>query len=193
MEHLRPLLDNDRTLHSFFCVAEQFARAQVQQGVVDMVRLGRLTALSKPEGGVRGIIAGDIVRWLVAKTMDQQLSPAMERATRPHQYAMTTKAGCECIAHALQGLTKIDPEATIISINGVGGFDLISRRAMLEGFREVSSEAVPFARMFCGQASEYLWESDSAEIHNSPQGEGGEVDRDQPIKSHPLMVSARST
>ena len=120
MEHLRSLLDNDRALHSFFCVAEQFARAQVPQGVVDMVRLGRLTALSKPDGGVRGIIAGDVVRRLVARTMSQQLSPVVERATRPHQYAMTTKAGCECIAHALQGLTEIDPETTIISIDGVG-------------------------------------------------------------------------
>ena len=173
MERLRPLLDNDRALHSFFCVAEQFARAQVPQGVVDMVRLGRLTALSKPDGGVRGIIAGDVVRRLVARTMSQQLSPAVERATRPHQYAMTAKAGCECTAHALQGLTEIDPEATIISIDGVGAFDLLSRRAMLEGLREVGSDAVPFARMFYGQASEYLCESDS-EIHSIPQGEGGE-------------------
>ena len=154
-------------------MAEQFARAQVPQGVVDMVRLGRLTALSKPDGGVRGIIAGDVVRLLVARTMSQQLTPVVERATRPHQYAMTT-SGCECIAHALQGLTEIDPEATIISIDGVGAFDLISRRAMLEGLREVSSDAVPFARMFHGQASEYLWESDSGEIHSIPQGEGGE-------------------
>ena len=169
MEHLRPLLDNDRALHTFFSVAEQFARAQVPQGVVDMVRLGRLTALSKPDGGVRGIVAGDVVRRLVARTMSQQLSPAVERATRPHQYAMTTKAGCECIAHALQGLTEIDPEATITSIDGVGAFDLISRRAMLEGLRQVSSEAVPFARMFYGQASEYLWESDSGEIHSIPR------------------------
>ena len=28
--------------------------------------------------------------------------------------------------------------------------------------------------MFHGQASEYLWESDSGEIHSIPQGEGGE-------------------
>ena len=84
-----------------------------------MVRLGRLTALSKPDGGVRGIIAGVVWR-LVARTMSQQLSLAV----------MTTKVGCECIAHVLQGL--IDPEAIIISINGVGAFCLISRIAMLE-------------------------------------------------------------
>ena len=45
---------------------------------------------------------------------------------------------------------------------------------MLEGLREVSSDAVPFARMFYGQEAEYLWESDSGEIHSICQGEGGE-------------------
>ena len=86
MEHLRPLLGDARSLHSFFLVAEQLARAQVPDGVVDLVRLGRLTALTKPDGGVRGIVAGDVVRRLVARTMSQQLGPAVERATSPYQY-----------------------------------------------------------------------------------------------------------
>ena len=174
MEHLRPLLDDARSLHSFFLVAEQLARAQVPDGVVDFVRLGRLTALTKPDGGVRGIVAGDVVQRLVARTMSRQLGQAVQRATSPCQCAMTTKAGCECIAHALQDRTEVDPEATITSIDGVGPFDLIPRRTMLEGLQRVSAEAVPFARMFHGRRSEYLWESDSGEVHNIPQGEGGE-------------------
>ena len=40
MEHLRPLLNDARSLHSFFLVAEQLARVQVPDGVVDLVRLG---------------------------------------------------------------------------------------------------------------------------------------------------------
>ena len=35
----------------------------------DLVRLGRIAALQKPNGGVRGIIAGDMIRRLVARTM----------------------------------------------------------------------------------------------------------------------------
>ena len=35
--------------------------------IVDSVRLGRITALQKPNGGVRGIIAGDMMRRLVAR------------------------------------------------------------------------------------------------------------------------------
>ena len=78
----------------------------------DAIRLGRLTALQKPNGGVRGIVAGNIVRRLVAHTMSQQMMEKVQAATAPFQYAMATKSGCECIAHALQGSTEIDPRAT---------------------------------------------------------------------------------
>ena len=47
------------------------------------------------------------------------------------------------MAHVLQGLTELDPEATVTSIDAVGAFDLISRRAMLEGLRGVD-DAVLF-------------------------------------------------
>ena len=175
-EHLRPLLDDMRSLHLFFRVSERLARAQIPEGVADLLRLGRITALSKPDGGVRGIVAGDVVRRLVARTIAKQLSTAVEQATSPHQYALTTRAGCECVAHVLQGLTEVDPLATVTSIDGISAFDLISRGTMLEGLRQVRgrSAVVPFARLFYGRPSEYLWEDASGEVHKIPQGEGGE-------------------
>ena len=173
-EHLRPLLPDHRGLHLLFQIAERMAKAQVPEAVVNFIRMGRLTALSKPDGGVRGIVVGDVLRRLVARTMSQQLAPAVERATSPYQYALTTRAGCECVAHALQGLTEMDPQVTVTSIDGLGAFDLISRGAMLRGLMRVSGAAVPFTRMFYGRSSEYLWESDSGEVHRIPQGEGGE-------------------
>ena len=99
-------------------------------------------------------MAGDVIRRLVAHTISQQLAPTVERATSPHQYAMTTRAGCECVAHALHCLTELNPQATITSVDGVGAFDLISRRAMLEGLREVNAAALLFARLFYGQRSD---------------------------------------
>ena len=63
VEHLQPLLDHSKDAKLFHQVAELLSRAQVPA-----VRLGRLTALQNPDGGVRGIVAGDIVRRLVART-----------------------------------------------------------------------------------------------------------------------------
>ena len=173
-EHLRPVLEAPRVLHSFFRVAESLATAQVPQEVVDGLRLGRITALRKPTGGVRGIVAGDIIRRLVGRTIAQQLGPAVERATSPFQYALSARAGCECVAHALQALCETNPQSTVLSIDGVSTFDLISRGAMMQGLREVKKEALPFVRLFYGQPSTYLWEDDDNIVHSIPQGEGGE-------------------
>ena len=52
VEHLRPLLDCPRDHRLFYTLAEGLARGMVPQPIVDAVRLGRMTALSKPDGGV---------------------------------------------------------------------------------------------------------------------------------------------
>ena len=83
----------------FWRFAQDLSRAVVPDEVVDVIRLGRLTALQKPNGGVRGTVVGDIIRRLVATTIAQQFSSVVEQATAPFQYALSTKAGGECIAH----------------------------------------------------------------------------------------------
>ena len=87
-----------------------------------------MTALAKPDGGVRGIVAGDVIRRLVARTMAQQLGDAVEAATAPCQYALRTKAGCECSTRVLQGSTEINPLTKVTTVDGVSAFDLMSQR-----------------------------------------------------------------
>ena len=108
--------------------------------------------------------------------MSHQLSKAVESATAPFQYAMTTKAGTECIAHALQALTESNPQCTIMTVDGIGAFDQISRASMLGALRDVEggSQALPFVRLFHGQPSRYLWEDSVGVVHLVDQGEGGE-------------------
>ena len=71
---------------------------------------------------------------------------------------MKTKAGCETVAHILQVLTDADPDATVVSVDGIGAFDLISRNAMMQGVRRIDEGR----------------EDDVGEVHIIPQGEGGE-------------------
>ena len=159
-----------------FQLGENLSRGHVPSMVVDMVRAGRMTAFRKPDGGVRGIVAGDVVKRLVARTMSQQLGPATMAATAPHQFALSTRAGCECVAHMLQGVTELNPEVTVTSIDGVSAHDMISRRAMLDGLRRVDGglATLPFVRIFYGTPSENLWDDPDGVAHSIPQREGGE-------------------
>ena len=121
-EHLRPLLSDIRGMRLLSALGSRLAIADVPEVAVRMVRLGRMTALTKPDGGVRGIVAGDVVRRLVSRTMAQQMGKVVESATSPFQYALSTMAGT--------ALTELHPEETVTSIDGISAFDLISREAM---------------------------------------------------------------
>ena len=79
----------------------------------------------------------------------QLVSPAQQGRGVRHstsQYAMTTKAGTECIAHALQALTESNPQCTTMTVDGIGAFDQVSRASMLGALRDVEggSQALPF-------------------------------------------------
>ena len=76
VEHLRPLLDSPGDHHLLHTLAEGLAQGAVPESIVDAVRLGRMTALSKPDGGVRGIVVGDVIRRLVSEN-----GPADERCS----------------------------------------------------------------------------------------------------------------
>ena len=130
-EHLRPILMCPTDSQKFWKMGQELARARVPDEIVRAIRMGRLTALQKKSGGVRGLVAGDIVRRLVARTVAQQLESAVKIATAPFQFALSTRAGSECVV--LQTLTDVDPSATILSVDGIGAIVLVSREAMLRG------------------------------------------------------------
>ena len=175
-EHLRPLLDFARDSELLWDLAQSFSSGEVPAEILPFLRLGRITALRKPSGGVRGIVVGDTFRRLVARTIAQQINPAVERATAPFQYAQTTRAGVECVAHVIQTLTDQDHATTVLSVDGVGAFDLISRASMLEGLRamEGGDSVLPFVSQFYSSASTYNWVDDVGVVHDVVQGEGGE-------------------
>ena len=52
-EHLHPLFENDASLVAFFRVAVLFSRGQVPPNALEGLKFGRITALEKPDGGVR--------------------------------------------------------------------------------------------------------------------------------------------
>ena len=76
--------------------------------VLQGVKVGRMTAWVKLDGGVRGRVVGDVFRWLVARTIAQQFTRMAEGATHPFQHALSTRAGAECLARRA-GSLRVGP------------------------------------------------------------------------------------
>ena len=157
--------------------ATDLARAQVPPGIAAAIGLGRIVALQKPKGRVRGIVVGDFLRRLVARSLAQFFfSSNLQEACQPFQFALSTRAGTEALAHALQAATEADPDATILSVDGVGAFDTVSRQAMLRGLSRVpgASACLPFVRQFYTAPSRFVWHNAAGRPHAVDQAEGGE-------------------
>ena len=44
----------------------------------------------------------------------------VEETCAPFQFALSTRAGTDCVGHAIRAATDADHEATVLSIDGVG-------------------------------------------------------------------------
>ena len=87
-EHLRPMLESAEDTELLASFADTFAKGEVPLEIVDAIRMGRMTALRKSDGGVRGIVVGDLFPRLVSRTLAKQFAQQVK-----------TRAGCECVAH----------------------------------------------------------------------------------------------
>ena len=61
----------------------------------------------------------------------------------------------------------------MVSIDGVGAYDLVSRNAMMEGLlrMEQGDQILPFVRCFYGNPSTYLWGDETGNVQHIPQGD----------------------
>lgn len=121
-------------------------------------------------------------------------SPHFHTACSPFQFALSTRAGTEAVVHSLSAITELHPTRTILSIDGIGAYDNISRASMLNGLAAVPEAhgCLPFAQMWYARPSEYVWHDDSGQPHAVTQAEGGEqgdplmpADNTQPWKQWP--------
>ena len=95
------------------------------------------------------LVTGTSFRRLVAKTLARQFGQEVERVCAPFQFALSTRAGVDCVGHAVRTVTDMDPRATVLSIGGIGAYDHVLRSAMLSKLHEAESlrGLIPFVRM----------------------------------------------
>ena len=139
--------------------------ARAPQEIAEALTCARLTALSKPGGGVRA-----------SRTLAKQFAEEFERECAPFQYALSTRAGTDCLGHMLRAACDADGSATVLSADGIGAYDDVLRSAMLERLRRMpkARTILPFVRLSFASSSAHSWWDENGEVHTVDQAEGGE-------------------
>ena len=174
MDHYKLFLADEEALALLTAAVNLLASAAVPPAALAALRMARLTALAKPGGGVRGIATGDAFRRLTSRILARHFAADLDAATRPFQYALSTRTGTDAIAALLRAATDADPDTAILSLDGRSAYDCMSRAAI---FAEVHSSVpalLPFTQAFYGSSSSYLWFDAASRQHVIPQGEGVE-------------------
>ena len=113
----------------------------------------------------------------MSKTLARQFVTVVEETCAPFQFALSTRAGTDCVGHAIRAAIDADHEATLLSIDGVGAYDHVHRSAMLSKLLEVPSlqPLLPFVRAAYTEPTRYKWQDDEGHRHEIiEQHEGGE-------------------
>ena len=77
-------------------------------------------------------------------------------------------------AAMLRAATELDPEATVMSLDGRSAYDSVSRAAMLGKLKQVAPQILPFVRSLYARVSTYLCWDDAGHCHEIQQAEGDE-------------------
>ena len=117
-------------------------------------------------------MVGDVFRRFVGRTLAKQFTEQGQAATLPFQYAFPPMQARN-VLHTLCKLSSFDPSATILSIDGVGAYDSISRRAMFWPHGHGGRGEVGAFREY-DSPSTSIWEDEVGDVRHVCQGEGGE-------------------
>ena len=143
--------------------------------IIPALGLGRVATLRKPNGGTRGLVVGDFLRRMVARTLPQQVATLLADACRPHQYALGSRVGPEALIHEVQARCALNPQLTVVSLDASAAYDGISRASVLRELRDVpeASLLLPFACLWLGRTWTYVWQQGDR-TRRLYQGEGVE-------------------
>ena len=155
-EMLKVCLDDRETLHLLLRAAEDLARAEAPETVTRAFTMSTMTALQKKDGGVGHLFVGLSVAHSLGSGKE------VETVCAPFQFALSTRAGTDCVGHAIRVLTDADPECTILSIGVVGAYDHVFRSSFLTKLHQVPGlrELLPFVRSIYAQPTTYVWTDD---------------------------------
>ena len=109
-EHFKLLLSDADGLELLMHAASVLAQARVPPAVAAALALARMTALKKPDGGVRGIATGDVFRRLVSRALAKTWASTFDEATRPYQHALNARTGMDALVTRLRIALETDPE-----------------------------------------------------------------------------------
>ncbi len=104
-EHLKNLFDLEDSTSGFpqlFQVCSHVVIGHILRPIAQVFGVARLLALAKPFGSIQLIIVGEILYWLVSRTLCLQFCDTFFIHLSLHQFGVVVKGPCEVVIHNIR-------------------------------------------------------------------------------------------
>jgi hypothetical protein len=91
-----------------------------------------LLIMTKPLGGIRPIIIGEMLYRLTIHALCLQFRNAFATHFFPHQFGIATKGGCETIIHGIRCTLDLHPNWVVFQLNMTNAFNLVSKGVIFQ-------------------------------------------------------------
>ena len=85
----------------------------------------RLVALRKPNGGIRPIACGGVLRRLAGRAACTVFGDSIKAGCGRFQYAVGRPAGCELVHKCITALTETDTTAAVLAFDATNAFNTL--------------------------------------------------------------------
>jgi Reverse transcriptase (RNA-dependent DNA polymerase) len=133
-----------------------------------------LTALAKPNGGIRPIAVGEVIRSLVAKCLMARVRQPAQALLAPLQLGVAITGGAEAIVHSVRRLithhldAAVSPYWALLQVDFSNAFNLVRRDVFCQSTLEHFPALGPWVPWFYDSQSNLFYEGEI--VCNSVRG-----------------------
>ena len=124
-------LDDDETFSNLLNSIQLLFSGKMAPEITEALGSCTLIALAKPDGGIRPIAIGEVLRRLASRAVCHQWKESLGIRFSPFQYGVQTKGGAEQVLHVIRTHHSLHPRHALIRIDCKNAFNCVSRTAFL--------------------------------------------------------------
>ena len=117
----------------------------------------RVLALRKPNGKLRPVACGSVLRRLAARVVCAVFWEEIQQACGKHQFAVGRKAGCELVHKAVSALSCASPQDVVLKFDCSNAFNTMPRQLILDAVRRRAPGLMPVVSAWLCQPTEHLF------------------------------------
>ena len=155
-EHWGAVTQDEDSWEAAAQVVVMFTLGECSRDCLEANLGARIFALRKPNGKLRPIACGSVLRRLAARTLCMHNTEDIRQACGEHQFAVGRHAGCELVHKTISALTCASPQDVVLKFDCSNAFNTMPRQLILDAVQQRAPGQMPMVMAWLSQRTTHF-------------------------------------